>query len=42
MLKSFIYLLCSYSVATSELGCLAKPAKPYPVCGPTYMRQIPH
>ena len=31
-----------YFIAHSELSCLAKPAKSYPVFGPTYMPQIPN
>ena len=37
-----MYLMWSQFVTNSEFSCLAKLAKPYPVSGPTYLRQIPN
>ena len=42
ILKCFYYLLWFYFLTDSEFSCLAKLAKPYPVCGPTSMPQIPN
>ena len=39
ILNCFIYLMWSYFVTDSELSCLAKVAKSYLVCGPTYLPQ---
>ena len=41
VLKCFYYFLWSYFLTKSEFSCFAKLAKPYPVSGPTPMRQIP-
>ena len=42
ILNFFIYFLWSYSVTVFEFSCLAKPAKPYHVSGPTYVPQVPN
>ena len=42
ILNCFSYLLWAYFFTYSEFSCLAMLAKPYSMCGPTYMLQIPN
>ena len=42
ILNCFYHLLWFYVLVDSEFICLAMLAKPYPVSGPTPLRQIPN
>ena len=41
-LNCFYHLLWFYFLTDSEFSWLAMLAKPYPVCGPTYLPEIPN
>ena len=38
----FDHLICFFFITDDEFSCLAKLAKPYRLCGQTYMPQIPN